>query len=86
MSSNDWLKKYYGKEFDELHPEVVFDGRFKAVVKLTKTVSRAHNGVGFVLIEKNGRHATSIHKSLHEGMPSQKDMDRMQETLKKEDV
>lgn len=81
----DWLKKYYGKDFDLLNPEVVLDGKKKAVVKLTKTGARGFSGVGYVLIDKNGSHLASSHKSLHEGMPTKTDMDRMKEILTKED-
>lgn len=86
MAAPRWLENYYGKDFDFLNPEVVFDGKKKAVVKLVRTGSRTHSSIGYVLIDKNGSHFASTHKSLHEGIPSQKDLDRMREELKKVDT
>lgn len=85
MARAIWLERYYGKDFDFLNPEVVFDGKKKAVVRLTRTGSRVNSGIGYVLVDKNGSHLASTPKSLHEGVPSQADLDRMREVLKKED-
>lgn len=82
----EWLKKYFSKDdFDFLSPTVVVDGKKKAIVRLTRTGAQGHSGVGYILVDKNGRHSVSTHKSLHEGVPSAADMERMKETLKKED-
>jgi len=86
MATPRWLENYYGKDFDFLNPEVVFDGKKKAVVKLVRTGSRVHSSIGYVLLDKNGSHLASTPKSLHEGVPSQADLDRMREALKKADT
>lgn len=86
MAKDNWLERYYGKDFDFLNPTVVFDGKKKAVVRLTRSGSRQYSGIGYVLLDKNGNHLASTPKSLFEGVPSQQDLDRMKEVLKKEDV
>lgn len=85
MANQKWLERYYGKEFDFFNPSVAIDGNKKAVVKITRTASRGFNSVGFVLLDKTGTHASSTHKSLHEGMPSGEDMERMRKILERED-
>jgi len=80
-----WLERYYGKDFDFLNPTVEIDGKNKAVVRLTRVGDRGYSGIGFVLIDKNGSHFASTPVSLHEGVPSQKDLDRMKEALKAAD-
>jgi hypothetical protein len=85
MATKNWLERYYGKDFDLLNPTVFIDGKKKAVVRLTKTGERGYSGVGFVLIDKNGNHTASSHKSLHEGLPTDTDLERMRQELKKED-
>lgn len=87
MSGNTkWLERYYGKDFDFLNPVVIFDGTNKAVVRLTRTATRGYSGIGYVLLDKNGTHFTCSPISLHEGVPAQADLDRMQALLKKEDA
>lgn len=81
-----WLERYYGKDFDFLNPQIIFDGEKKAVIRLTRVGNRGFSGIGYVLIDKNGSHLASTPKSLHEGIPSQADLDRMKEVLRKEDV
>lgn len=80
-----WLERYYGKEFDFLNPQIVHEGENKAVVRLTRVGDRGYSGIGYVLIDKNGNHFASSPVSLHEGVPSQKDLDRMKEVLKAAD-
>lgn len=80
-----WLERYYGKDVDFLNPQVVFERENKAVVRLTRVGDRGYSGIGYVLINKSGSHTASTHKSLHEGVPSQADLDRMKATLEKED-
>lgn len=78
MSSPSWLQKYYGKHCEVLHPEVVIDGQKVAVVRLVK--SEAPPGFpksGYVLIRKDGTHSGGAQQSLHEGVATQADMDRM---------
>lgn len=80
-----WLERYYGKDFDFLNPQVIHDGAKKAVVRLTRVGDRGYSGIGYVLIDKSGNHFSSTPVSLHEGVPSQKDLDRMKEVLKAAD-
>jgi hypothetical protein len=84
-----WLKNYYGDALvRSMNPSVVMDGKNCAVVKITvmNTASPGYSRIGFVLLEKNGRHDVTPHLSLHEGVPTQKDMDRMTEVFKKADA
>lgn len=78
-----WLKKYYGDDFEKLSPEVVEEGKKFAIVKLTGQVGRSFSGVGFVLIKKTDSHNSSKSVSLHEGLPSAADMERMKNELRK---
>jgi hypothetical protein len=80
-----WLKKYYGKDFDSLKPTSILEGKKFAVVRLTRQSSRGFPSTGFVLVNKNGNHSASPTDSLHEGMPSREDMDRMKEALAKKE-
>ena len=83
----DWLKKYFGKDdMDFLSPTIIEQGKKKAIVRLTRTGSRGFSGIGYILVDMNGRHSVSAHKSLHEGVPSAADMERMKLQLKKEDA
>lgn len=83
----DWLKKYFGKDdMDFLSPVIIAEGKKKAIVRLTRTGARGHSGIGYILVDKTGRHSVSNHKSLHEGVPSAADMEKMKELLKKEDA
>lgn len=78
-----WLKKYYGDDFEKLSPNIIAEGKGFAIVRITKQVPRGHSGVGFVLVNKFGRHNVSETVSLHEGMPGERDMKRMKDALKK---
>lgn len=81
-----WLKDYYGKDFDFLNPEIVKDGKKWALVKLSRRASKGYSSTGYVLIKKAGTHIASNYQSLHEGPVSQKDMDRMYAALAKEEA
>jgi hypothetical protein len=79
--SAQWLKMYYGKDFDVLNPEVVKEGKKWAIVKLNRHASRGFSSIGYVLIKKNGTHAASHYHSLHEGVPTKEAMDMMYKRL-----
>lgn len=85
MATSDWLQKYYGKEFDLFNPEIVKEGKVWAIVKLTRLGMKNFSGVGFVLIKKKGNHQASPYKSLHEGLPTKEDMERMMLLLQEEE-
>lgn len=85
MSAVNWLQDYYGEDFKKLNPTVVFEGEYKAVVRLVKEPIKGYSGVGYVLIKKDGKHNASEWKSLHEGIPTQDVMDAMKLTLQQED-
>ncbi len=77
-----WLMNYYGAETDLYRPEVVFEGWKWAVVKLSRTDSdKGFTKVGYVLIRKDGSHVGGAQQSLHEGLASQADLDRMKAVL-----
>lgn len=82
---SEWLQKYYGKEADFLNPEIILDGKKKAIIRLTRTGGKGFSGIGYVLVDKHGSHSTSSPMSLFEGVPSLADMNHMRETLQKED-
>lgn len=70
----EWLKRYYGKDYDKFSPSVVSEGKKWAVVKLNRsTVQKGFSSIGFVLIQKHGSHESSPYVSLHEGVPSPQD-------------
>lgn len=82
----EWLKLYYGKETETFNPQVVIDGKRVAVVKLVKTESpRGFPKVGYVLIRKDGRHQGGMQLSLHEGLATEVDMERMKKVHVQED-
>ncbi len=85
---SDWLARYYGKEAKTLNPTIIFEGKSKAIVRLCRSriADRTSSNVGYVLIDKNGSHSTSVHKSVLEGMPSRMaDFDKMKKLLAEED-
>ena len=81
-----WLSRYYDAPTrDVLNPTIVFEGKKKAVIRLTKRKSRTGGGVAYVGVEKTGRHHTSKHIALHEGPAGKQDLQRMAEWLAKVD-
>lgn len=83
----EWLKKYFGKEgMASLNPTVAHEGKKKAIVRLNRTGGIGFSGIGYILVDKNGQHSISTHVSLHEGVPTLADMERMKAQLKKEDA
>lgn len=82
-----WLKKYYGSDFESLKPELIKEGKFKAIVRLSskKDAKSLHPSVGYVLVKKNGNHETSPYLVLHEGLASPEDMATMLSVLLQED-
>lgn len=76
-----WLKKFYGKDYETLSPTVVFEGNYFAVVKVCRVASLGYKGIGYVLIRKRGAYNVSPYESLFEGLPSQGDLDRMKKRL-----
>jgi hypothetical protein len=63
-----WIDKYYGETWKQrLSPKVVFDGKYKAVVRVS-----AEGSVGFVLIQKNGLHGVTPQEVLFQGTPDAK--------------
>lgn len=74
----EWLKKYYGKDFEKFSPSVVKEGKKWAVVKLNRSnPAKGFSSIGYVLIQKHGTHASSPYLSLHEGVPTTDDMSEM---------
>lgn len=75
-----WLQRYYGDETEKLTPVVLFEGKKSAVVMLRSKVKNVTQ-VGYVLIEKSGKHNISKHEALHEGPASTTDIARMRRRL-----
>jgi hypothetical protein len=86
MGANDktqsWLTQYYGPDFDMLNPAVVQEGKKWALVRLTKN-SRVPgtSNIGYVIVQKDGRHSITPHLSAHEGVANETDLKRMQKLL-----
>lgn len=80
-----WLQRYYGDEVEKLTPVVLFDGKRYAVVMLRSKV-KSITQIGYVLIEKNGKHNISKHEALHEGPASTTDISRMRRRLSELEV
>lgn len=86
MSSSKVLLDYYGKEAMKLlNPSIVAEGRKVILVKVqhSQAVSPANSSIGYVLIKKGGSFYSSPFEVLHEGIPTQKDMDRMMKIFQK---
>jgi hypothetical protein len=83
-----WLKNYYGSMLSTVNPEVIIDGKKVAVVRLQtqNTTTSGSSRIGYVLISKDGKHNATAHVSLHEGVPTQKDMERMRRVFEEADV
>ncbi len=81
MANDQWLKTYYGKDFDFLNPELVKEGKKWAIVKLTRQATKGFSSIGFVLIKKNGSHLSSNYQSLHEGPPTKEAFALMEKKL-----
>lgn len=80
-----WLKNYYGNDFDFLNPSIVREGKKLALVKLSRRGSAGFSGIGYVLIKKGGSHVASPYKVLAEGVQDKAGMDKLFETLAEED-
>lgn len=88
MTAPKWLEDYYGKELSAFKPEIIADGRKFAIVKIQRvSVPKSlSSSLGYVLLRKGGRHAGGAgHRSLHEGVATQADIDRMMAELQKAD-
>lgn len=81
----EWLKRYYGEAFSELNPDVVRDGNQWALVKLNRVAERGYRGIGYVLIKKNGAHASSNYHILGEGVQTFDALSKMVDKLKEVD-
>lgn len=78
MSKPKWLNDYFGSELEKYAPTVVLDGARVAVLRIQNAeLPKEFRSVGFILVRKNGRFDASTHKSLHEGIASAADMERM---------
>jgi len=75
-----WLERYYGSKFEEFSPQVVREGKTKAVVRLAKGGELA-----FVLVHKAGKHSKTPHQALHNGQPSADDLRKMVDRMQEED-
>jgi len=82
----DWLKKYYGDSFSDLNPSVVAEGTRWAIVVLNRVAERGYRGVGYVLIKKNGSHASSGYHVLGEGIQTPEALQVMREKLERIDI
>lgn len=81
-----WLKKFFGKRFKELSPQVIEEGEKFAVVQITSTsVPRGFSSIGFILVNKVGNYGVTPSLSLHEGPLNEKARKRMQDALKKQE-
>jgi len=87
MPEPGWLEKYYGSRFKDLRPEVYMEGKRFAVVKVSSSGMRQspYDSVGYVLIQKDGKHCVTHYRSLHEGSLTQDDHDRMKKILEEAD-
>jgi hypothetical protein len=66
--AEDFLKTYYDdEERKKLSPIVMFQGTWKAVIRLQRSSTRGQGSVGYVLIDKRGNSKTSQHVPLHDG-------------------
>lgn len=74
---NTWMAKYYGKEWmAKLQPKLVYDGKNKAIVRVTTNGSS-----GYVLVQKNGAHGVTPHEVLYLGIPGPTDFTKMHKRL-----
>jgi hypothetical protein len=69
----EWLKKYYGDQFETLQPRILAEGSLFAVVCLK---SRS-----YVLVRKQGSFKAGGQRSLHEGLITQDVLNRMRKAL-----
>lgn len=76
MADVAWLRNYYGTWFDKLHPTIVMDGKYNAVVRVSHVGAAA-----YVLIQKAGSHEKTPHTILLERVPTPADHKRMREAL-----
>ncbi len=82
----NWLKRYFGKHFKELSPQVIEESEKWAVVQITNTkLPRGFSSIGFILVDKAGTHGKTPATSLHEGPLTAKVMKTMQNALKKKE-
>lgn len=79
-----WLQAYFGDKFEEYSPVALFEGTKHAVVKITKRV-RGSSAHGYILVRMDGSFMSSSHESLHEGVASGKDVQRMLRDLRRKD-
>lgn len=86
MADTNWLKTYYGNDFDFLNPQVIKEGKKWAIVKLTRQATKGSSSIGYVLIKKNGTHAGSTYFSLHEGNPTTDQLALMEKKLATEEA
>jgi hypothetical protein len=73
MAAAAWLTRYYNeRHLAELSPEVVYEGNAFALVRLSRV-----GQVGYVMVDKRGAHPLTSPESLHVGMASASDMEKM---------
>ncbi len=80
-----WMKKYFGKDFERLSPQVIEDGESFAVVQITSTMPRGFSGIGFILVRKTGKYGVTPAESLHEGPLNEKARKKLKDALKKQE-
>lgn len=78
---NTWMSKYYGEEWvKRLQPKLVYDGKNRAIVRVT-----TNGSTGYVLVQKNGAHGVTPHEVLYLGIPNSADYAKMQQRLSETD-
>ena len=80
--SDEWLKRYYGREIDILNPVVIDEGKKFAIVKVTTNGAKGYSSIGYTLIKKSGSFQASSYMSLHEGQVTEADLQAMKAKLK----
>lgn len=81
MKINNWLHSYFGERYDTLHPELVIDGRYYAIVRVKEP-----GYAGYILVRKNGKHSVTKHEVLFEGTPTPADFAKMRRRLSEVDT
>lgn len=69
---DEWLKTYYGKDFNTFSPVVFMESKNFAIVRLLGEGKGAR--MGFVLIRKSGSFERSSQRSMKEGTANSDDL------------
>jgi hypothetical protein len=81
MADSNWLLTYFGGIWHKkLHPAVIMDGKYHAVVRVSLP-GETH----YILVRKSGVHTVTPHYVLAEGVLSDEKMKTMRERLQKAD-